>query len=290
MGKGFSLKRLIAKFSTVFDQIAFWRKSGIPLSDEPAVANAQIDQERPVAAPEINTPTPDPAPKIGWFVRLLQALPWRRQSATEEPLDPDQCVIIERPSREQLEASEEIEDKPKRSLLARLSNRFRRQSNQQLPENSNDQTETDEQDADIPVDENDAPQSSWFKRLLAKLRNKWIWIPIVSSLFLALIGIIIVFALHSAQEKERLEKEVHQMQRQLEKQTTLAKPTAIAPQNQTMDMAPANTSQALATSKSSPQTTTDSGDCLITNKESVASSLKDCIDQFNNTSKPNRKP
>ncbi len=283
-----------------FARLAFWRKPVAP-TPEPADTPAL----KTVRTSRLNEPEPNEAPpaKLGWFTRMKQALRWRRKTAPEQALDPDKTVIIARPSREQLEAIEEIEVEPafKLSLMTRLRNILRRKPTPEAVEETREQldpdarkrarsTASEDENAADQSNAEDAPKIGFFKRLLAKLRHKWVWIPSVSVLLLSLIGSVLYIVLHTAQEKEKLQAELQETKKQLKKQVALVKtaptPAIIntAPTPKT-DRPVATIGQANAESKPG----INSGDCLVTDIESVTKNLKNCIDSFNSARPSNRK-
>jgi len=287
-----------------FARLAFWRKPVAPTPpqpDTPAPKTARASRSIEPEPSELAEIPASPAHKLGWFARLKQALRWRRKAAPEPALDPDQTVIVKRPSREQLEASEEIEEEPapKLSLLTRLRNKLRRQPVLEPLEDTPEEADPGERKRDrarASDDENaedesaaeDAPKVGFFKRLFAKMCNKWVWIPAVSVMLLSLIGAVLFIVLHTAQEKEKLQAELQETQKQLKKQAALVKKAAaiaVTPKHQA-DLAAATIGQANPESKPG----INPGDCLVTDKESVTKNLKNCIDSFNSTHAANRKP
>ena len=218
-----------------------------------------------------------PAPKAGWFARLMQVFRRQHKAAPEQTEATD---VIEKTST------------PKPSLMSRFRNKFRRQSVPEAPEETRDAVHHNGQKpARTMVSDNentpeDTPKIGFFKRWLAKLCNKWVWIPCVGVLLLSLIGSVLWIVLHTTQEKEKLQAELRETKKQLKKQVALVKkPSAleIAPQPAT-DLAAATTTP----SNSELNTATDSGDCLVTNKESVTKNLKNCIESFNSTASGTR--
>ncbi len=213
-------------------------------------------------------------------------------------------MIVKRPSREQLEASEEIEAEPapKLSLLTRLRNKLRRQPLLEPLEDAPEEAHpgerkrdraraSDDENAEDETAAEDTPTVGIFKRLFAKLCNKWVWIPAVSVLLLSMIGAVLFIVLHTAQEKEKLQAELQETQKQLKKQAALVKQAAataavtVAPKQQAQ-LAVASIGKANAESKPG----INPGDCLVTDKESVTKNLKNCIDSFNDAPPANRKP
>jgi len=265
LGKGLSLKRFIAKLGTWFAPLAFWRKSGAP-----------------AAEPESSAAVP----AAGWFARLKQALPWRRKSAPP-PQEPDQTVVVERPSREQLDAAEtDVEPAPKLSWLARLKQKFRRQPKLEALEESDEESSVPSsaraQDEEA---EEEAPKPARFKRLLALLSKKWVWIPSVSVVVLALMGGVAFMLLNAAQEKAKLQAELQQAQKKIAQQAAVVKQVAAAKQAAAIELSPEKAAQPapamIGAANPDSKPGVNAGDCLVTSKESVAASLKGCIESFN---------
>ena len=244
--------------------------------------------------PPIET-TDTPVPQASWRARLQQILRWRRKPA-ETPLDPDQTVTVQRPSRAQPDAAAAIDDAPapKLSLLARLKSKIRRQPKPEpladalnpapLGERKRDRATTanDENTAEPSDAEADTPKIGWIKRGLTKLSNKWVWIPSISVVLLALIGALVFMFLQSAQEKTKLQAQLQAVQKKLDQKTVVAKKAGARAATPMQADAPVHTPPVgSAVAKTSPGA--NSGDCLITDKESVSRSLKDCIESFNNT-------
>lgn len=259
------MKRFIAKLSTWFAPLAFWRKSGAP-----------------AAEPESNVAVP----AAGWFARLKQALPWRRKSAPP-PLEPDQTLVVERPSREQLEAAEsDAEPAPKLSWLARLKQKFRRQPKLEALEESDEVSSMPSsaraQDEEA---EEEAPKPARFKRLLALLSKKWVWIPSVSVAVLGLMGGVAFMLLNAAQEKAKLQAELQQAQKKIAQQAAVVKQVAAAKPAAAIETSPEQTARSapvmIGTANADTKSGVAVGDCLVTSKESVATSLKGCIESFN---------
>ena len=251
------------------------------------------------SAPESSEAAEIPVTSVGWFPRLRHALRWRREAAPEQTLDPDQSVIIKRPTREQLEANEVIEELPsvKPSLWSRLRNKIRNQAQQEPPETIRSASDirersrvrestSDDKDAETKGDEEEAPHIGFFKRLLAKLRNKWVWIPIASIMLLSLTGGLLWIVLHTVQEKEKLQAELQATKKQLKKHAVVVtKATAVEvapPPQATIAASIAGQVNAKSALGINP------GDCLITDKESVTKNLKDCIESFNNMAPTSR--
>ena len=254
--------------------------------------------------PPIET-TDTPVPQASWRARLQQILRWRRKPAPETPPDPDQPAAVQRPSRTQPDAAAAIDDAPapKLSLLARLKSKIRRQPKPEpladalnpapLGERKRDRATTanDENTAEPSDAEADTPKIGWIKRGLTKLSNKWVWIPSISVVLLALIGALVFMFLQSAQEKAKLQMQLQAAQKKLDQKTVVAKKASVSAAAPTPADAPVLATVGSTLAKTSPGA--NSGDCLITDKESVSRSLKDCIESFNNamaSARPAKKP
>ena len=193
------MKRFNTPFGTWFAWLAFWRKPAVPIPepvDTPAPEAAKASRS---IEPEPSEVAAIPAPKAGWFARLMQVFRRQHKAAPEQTEATD---VIEKTST------------PKPSLLSRFRNKFRRQSVPEAPEETRDAVHHNGQKpARTTVSDNentpeDAPKIGFFKRWLAKLCNKWVWIPCVGVLLLSLIGSVLWIVLHTTQEKEKLQAEL----------------------------------------------------------------------------------
>jgi len=280
------LKQFLAKLKAWMARLVVWRK--------PAAAEVEA------AAEPSNEPSNEPsaeagAPPLGWLARLKQALRWRRKAIPQpqdQNQDPEQTVVVARPSREQLDAAEtEAEPPPKLPWLARLKEKFRRQPKLEALEES---VETD----DFPAstrhsatrDENEeaeqeAPKPGLLKRLLAVLSKKWVWIPSVGMVVLALVGSVTFMLLNAAQEKEKLQAELKKARKQIAQQAAVVKQASVAKQAAALENSPEQAPRPapvmVVAANSDTKPGVAAGDCLVTSKESVATSLKGCIESFN---------
>lgn len=320
------MKSFIAKLKTWLTRLAFWRKSAAPLDES-----------------KNDTGAPQPSR----FARLMQALPWRRK-AKLPPLDPEQTVVVERPTRKQLEAAEsEQEAPPKLSWFARLKEKFRRQpklealeesdATDDLPASAKRRASADEETVEAAppklswfarfkgkfrrqpkleaLEESDEtdnlpgstkrsttkeeeteaeepPKPGLFKRLLAVFTKKWVWIPSLGVLVLALIGGVVFMLLQASHEKQSLQAELKKAQKKIEQQAAVVKQVTAAKEAAPIEISPepvkpAPTMIGAANPDSKPGV--NAGDCVVTSKESVAASLKGCIDSFNAGAGANKK-
>ncbi|MHB1216046.1 MAG: hypothetical protein ACYCY9_13785 [Thiobacillus sp.] len=175
---------------------------------------------------------------------------------------------------------------PQPSLLARLKNRLRRHPGAETLEMEADESisrpaQDDEAAASSEDDsdtDGDAVQPGRIRRMLAMLSNKWVWIPGVSVVLLALMGAMLVMLLQSTRENEQLQAELLATQKKLE-QTGVAKKAAVRadvprpagdPAYSAGDSVVADNSRGM-----------DDGDCQVSDKASVTQNLRNCIDNFN---------
>ena len=296
------MKQFIAKFSNWFTGLAFRRKPALPIPAALTTPSPKTASSSRHNAPESSEAVEIPATKARWFIRLTHALRRRRkEAAPEQALDPDQSVIIKRPTQDQLEATEVLEELPsvKPSLLSRLRNKIRKQAPPELPETIPSASDTrersrarestaDDKLGETKADGEEAPTIGFFKRLLAKLRNKWVWIPLASAMLLSLTGGLLWIVLHTAQEKEKLQAELQATKKQLKKQAVVVTKTTAVEAPPPPQEAPINAAIAGQVSTKSALGISP-GDCLITDKESVTKNLKDCIESFNNVASVSRR-
>lgn len=284
------MKSFIAKLKTWLTRLAFWRKPAAPATE----AENGID-DASNSGDSVDSGTPQPSR----FARLKQALRWRRKAA-RQPLDPEQTVVVERPSRERLEAAEsasESEDLPPQlSWFARLKKKFRRQPKLEALD------ESDETD-DLPVStkrsatedeetEEETPRPGLFKRLKAVFAKKWVWIPSVSAVVLALVGGVVFMLLQAGHEKEKLQAELLKAQKKIEQQAAVVKQATATKQAAAIEASPEQVKPApimIGAANSDSKPGVNAGDCVVTSKESVAASLKGCIDSFNAGAGANKK-
>lgn len=282
------MNRFTAKLVHGFARLAFWRK---PVETAPE----QSQSPDPATARRLRTAEAEPSVSVdvpvlraGWFARLKQVLRRRRDSAQEPSLDPDQTGVRAHPSKNQVEenAAANVVPLPKLSFLGWLKNKLRRQPKpEQLeadvdadalkPGAEENSKATASSDAN-PDDDADAVQISRIRRALSMLSNKWVWVPSVSIVLLAIIVSMLLMLLQSAQEKKQLQTKLIATQKKLE-QTSIVKQAAARKNLSGQAGDPASETLAADT-----QPGVDAGDCVVTDKESVIKTLKNCIDSFNN--------
>ncbi len=252
---------------------------------------------------EPDEPPATPEPKPGWFTRLKQG--WRKPVATAPP-DPGKTTVIEKPSRERLapardaeEAGEASEPTPKPFGLGRLKNLLSLHRRKDAPEETADgQISAIEKPADRAAskgkdaadqntEEAQPPQDKRFKRLLLRLRSKWVWIPATSITLLALITGVVMNMAQSAHEREKLKAELQTAKKKLEQKTVASVAAAkITPPIRVVAAAPETNKTNLATesageSRAATNSGVDAGDCVVKDKDSVVQNLKNCIEGFN---------
>lgn len=253
-------------------------------------------------------------PKASLFARLKQYLHLRRKPVeTLAGLESNDVATNPRAEKSHATGDSEVAEtpEPKLSLFARLKNRFRlgrQPAASEIELNENDKTLVIDpaklkSEATATTDESEASPPGRLKRLLLRLKKKWLWIPAIS---LAAVGIIswgVVVMLKTTQEKERLQTELTAAKKMLEKkiaatvtpiQAMPAKsdpakfdpgkfdPNKLDPNKPEKKVDPAfqiighapvlETTDALSI---------DAGDCVVKDKKSVAENLKNCITGFN---------
>ena len=282
------MNRLTAKLVHGLARLAFWRKPvesipEQPQSPEPETARRLRTTE---AAPGANVDVP--VMRTGWFARLKQVLRRRRDPAQEPSQDTDQTKVRVHSSQEQAEvtAAAGVVPQPKLSFLGRLKNTLRRQPN---PEQLAVDADTSKPGAETvgktsapsnanPGDDAEAVQISLIRRVGAMLSSKWVWIPSVSIVLLAIIVAMLLMLLQSAQEKKQLQTKLIATQKKLE-QTSISKQAAARKSAPRQANDPANETLGSA---ANTQLDADAGDCVVAGTESVIKNLKNCIDRFNN--------
>jgi hypothetical protein len=295
-GKGPFLNRFTAKLVHGFARLAFWRKPAAVTLEEaepsatPETATARkskrIEAESSVGA-EV------PALQTGWFVRLKQVLRWRRHPAQEAVADADPAVAMERSSPKRSDAGATADDSPmpQPSWLARLKGIFRRRPKPEPLEAEDDtspsrskppRTATASSQAEPAADEELVP-ASLVQRVRAVLSNKWVWIPGISVMLVAIIATMMWMLLQSGQEKKQLQIELVAAQKKL-KQASISKQPGVKPAavNPGAPRPAGNPAVATASGTSSgPKGDGGAGGCDVSNKENVTQNLKNCIDSFN---------
>lgn len=272
--------------SLLFARLAFWRKQAAASDEAPPPVIAAVKMPD---TPDASTDTA--ASKIGWLARLKQLLAWRRKAAPESILDLDQSVVVERPSAEQLASTATADEAtpPKLAFFARLVSKLRRQPKHASESELDDAraSNTDSTVSSAAADAEDLPKPSLKLRALALLHNKRVVIAGAGGLVLALIVTVVMLLMSTAHEKEKLKAELLETKKKLAHPVVvkLEKPAPAAlPQH--LDGSKVVSSVTKAQPRSSP---IPDGDCVVTDKESVGLSLKDCIDNFNNlASNPRR--
>ena len=237
------------------------------------------------------------------FSRLSQYLRFRRKTV-EALVELETNDIGEGPPQKKSRARDDPEaaetPEPKLAFFARLKRRFRFRRHSvanEIEANENDKTLVIEKTklksaATEAEEEVEAPAPNRLKRLLLRLRNKWVWIPAVS---LATVGIIswgVVVMLHTTHEKERLQAELKATKKMLEKKTVATvspipaapaklDPATHEPGKPEKKVDPAFQIIGHAPVKKMDELSIDASDCVVKDKKSVAENLKACITGFN---------
>jgi hypothetical protein len=171
----------------------------------------------------------------------------------------------------------------KLSLLMRLKNVFRRKSG---PDAEND-AETAAPDEAAPAVEGEEVEVGRLQRVLARLSNKWVWIPGVSVIVLVPLVAMAWMLMQSAQEKARLQVELQAAQKKLEQPKSIKQPDAsktVKKQTGDTHEPGENSLPVSAGGGTDSGSAVDAGDCVVTDQASVIKNLKNCIEGFNQTS------
>jgi hypothetical protein len=160
-------------------------------------------------------------------------------------------------------------------LLARLKNVFRRKSGPGAETGAEAAVSSEA----VPAADGEAVEAGRLQRVLAKLSNKWVWIPCVSVIVLVPLVIMALMLMQSAQEKAHLQEELLATQKQLEQSTTVKNASAsLATSRQTDDPLKQEDPSA---ADGNPGV--DEDDCVVTDQASVIKNLKNCIESFNHS-------
>jgi len=274
-----------------FSRLAFWRKPATPLAEQPETPAPEAAAVRPVEAEAERAAADTAEPRAGRFERLKRLLGRVRKPAAGQAAEADQAARDEAPVRKRADGNimEEAASAPPPSWLARLKTTLRRQpgpeaieADESIPDakRNRDATAFSEDEADSVED---AEQPGRIRRALAALSNKWVWIPAASAMLLVLIGAMALMLLQSAQEKEHLQAELLATQNKL-KQSAVSKAAAVKAAAVKENAGPADTPAAIGSAAAYTGIGIDTGDCRVTDKESVSQHLKNCIDSFNRIS------
>lgn len=278
-------------FFTRLKQRLSFRRKAVETEAEPDAEAVPKKKPRGKTTEESEEPAA-PEPKLSFFTRLKQWLTFRRK-AVEAEAEPEDEAVAKKKTRS--DESAEIEaPAPKLGLLARLKQllRFRRKA-VATEDEADDKTQVIEKtkrgaettDAEEAAD---APPPSRLKRLLVRLRSKWVWIPAASLVVVGLISWVVVFMLHATHEKERLQTELKAAKKMLEQKQVAAKKPPVAPPKPAAPVAPEKKMDpafSIVGHVPAAQSEEDAGinasDCVITDKKSVSENLKNCIADFN---------
>ena len=247
-----------------------------------------------------------PIPRLSWLVWLNTLLRLRRTPTAEASLDADKVAVIEKPSRERFSttvdtdaAGESSEPAPQSSRLGRLKNLLSLRRKKDVPEETADgrtsilekparlATSRGKDAAELSAEE-EQPRSNRFKRLLLRLRSKWMWIPATSITLLALVAAVVMGMVQSAHEKEKLKAELQATKKKLQ-QKAAAPPATVkivlslqaeaeTPPEKKGDPA----FEIVGHAKAETNSGIDTEDCVVKDKNSVVQNLKNCIEGFNN--------
>ncbi|MHB1085371.1 MAG: hypothetical protein ACYCZA_11095 [Thiobacillus sp.] len=233
-----------------------------------------------------------PSPKLSILQWLNNRL---RRQPKPEPLEADADALKPGPEKSS-QATASGDSSPddgvpqlKLSFLGRLKTTFRRQSRpEQIEVDASADTDASKPGAETdrktsvpgdarPEDEADAVHMSRMRRVGALLSNKWVWIPTISTVLLAIIVSMQLMLLQSIQEKNQLQTQLSATQKKLEQASI---PKQVAARQNTPGQASEPIHETLGRAADS-QSGADAGDCVVTDKASVMKNLKNCIDSFN---------
>ena len=288
------MKPWIAKFRAEIARLAFWRKPGNAVS-EPVEAPAQSATSTPELSPELN-PDPVPAAKQNWFTRLKLRLPWRHPAVEDPVLDLDQKVVVARPSADQLAAteSEAPSPAPQLSFFARLKNKLSRTPKLDQGLSASKTADDSDRRENLPkIDQadsasalEDTPKLGLVVRLRALLSRKWVWLSAAGAVLLVLMGTVVTLLLQAGQEKEKLQAELREAKKKIEQQAVV-KIQRATPIQAPLELGKLQREKKPEIGQTNPMN--NSGDCMVSDKESVQRSLKDCIEAFNQMATDSRR-
>lgn len=185
------MNRFAAKLMQGAARLAFWRKPASALPADPGSAKSAPAQQ------DASASVIPPAPKLGWLARVKRA--FRRKQPATLPLLVDQIIESGAPNAGQAESAD--------------------------PEPAADQTQQSAPgSAPVPADIADAVPVSRMVRVLGLLGNKWVWIPGVSVIVLAIIVTLALMLVQSTQEKDHLQAELAASQKALKTKIALKEP------------------------------------------------------------------
>jgi hypothetical protein len=296
------LKRFVEKFVQGSARLAFWRKPVEAIPDQPQFPDPASDTGIMPNDAASNEAVDVPVQPAGWLARLRHALRRHKDPSPESPEDsnlassPEQTAsTLPLPGAPIDDASATAGDAPPPapSFLARLKNTLRRQSRLDQAEVAvaAEKASAEIVENPIPASEDDSvgdtegPPVNRIGRVLALLSNKWVWIPGTSVALLAIVATMVLMLLQARHEKAQLQADLIATQIKL-KQASIGKQTAARQtisrqaevQQDTVWQADAQVSTGSA---AGGRTGEDTGNCDVSNKESVVQNLRNCIDEFN---------
>ncbi len=292
------MTQFLKKLKVWLAKLAFRRKRAADAAPRPEAepapsAAVDVAERKPKTTATEEPEVPEPKPSI--LTRLKQGLTFRRKPVEAEA-ETDAEVVVERKPRAR--ASEEPEvPAPKPGFLTRLKQwlSFRRKPAETDAETDDKTLVIDKSkvrsETTAAEDEEAAPPPSRLKRLLIRLRNKWIWIPALSLAVVGLVSWVVVIMMHTTHEKERLQAELKAAKKMLEQKSVAAvKPPAPPPLSIPTEPVPVKPEKkidpafAIVGHVPAPQpeeSGINTSDCVVKDKVSVAENLKNCITSFN---------
>lgn len=264
-----------------FTKLAFWRKPAAEGSADaappaPTAPEPPAPENTDTNTADAETETPVPRPGLlqrlkALFRRSHVAIP--ESEAEAAPESAPEAIADAAPG------DDESTPLPRPGLLARFKILFRRKA---APAEGEDAAE--QASEAVPAEgEGEAPAP---RGLLHRLRSKWVWIPALTLLLLGVIGTVAAVLLRSAHETQRLQQELQAAKRKLQQQAAPAA-VAVAPPAAPKPAPPPEPKRDPAFDivgvKPAPEAESgiNAGDCVVSDREEVASNLKRCIDSFN---------
>lgn len=223
---------------------------------------------------------------IAKLVHGVSRLAFWRKPAASTPEEAESLATPEpatAPQSRQAEAeSSAAEDVPvlQTGWLARLKSKFRRPPEHVQPEADED---TPRSRAVESATDEAAAHVSRIQHVRAVLTNKWVWVPGISVMLIAIIATMMWMLVQSGQDKKQLQLELVAAQKKL-KQASAAKVVAIKPVVAHPDVHEQAGKPAVVAAGDTPSGSrlgADAGGCDVSNKGNVTQNLKNCIDSFN---------
>lgn len=232
-----------------------------------------------------------PEPKPGFLARLKQWLTFRRKKISSG-IETDVESIPEPDTRNVTSEQEAFIPEPKLGFLSRLKRMlsFRRKPAEMETE-AVDKTQriekTETRSDTTGENQEEAPPPSRLKRLLLRLRRKWVWIPALSLTVVGIASWLGIIMMNTVHEKERLQAELKAAKKMLAKKAVTAVVAPAPPPVPTPAKPEKKTDPAfeivghIPVPQSEDNLEIGASDCIVKDKQSVSENLKHCITSFN---------